>query len=508
MAAERFPGRIALKDETACISYAELAARIASCIDCLTTLGVHRGDRVAVMTPAACDAFILFLSLNAIGAVWTGINPRFTSREGLYVIADSLATVIVVADNLLPLNADWLTAGVLTRTSPQVRHVMPLSAIVPDGSAGDAKKFDAVSAVATAGADDIAALVYTSGSSGSPKGCMLSNRSIIGRNLVFNRRFPVVDYPRMCSVMPMNHIAGTTMIPSAVLMAEGTIIFRRQFDPGEVGRLIEENSLNIYFGAPAMFQLVFRSPSFKTEQFHSLEWLIFGGAPMSLDSVANLKRLCNRVVASWGMTETMGPTTFTGPNATEVELSRSIGKAAIDGDVKLVGDDGVQCTEGEIGEILVRRTYCMSGYFNRDEETAKAFTADGWFRTGDLAELLDSGSLRFVGRISDMFKSGGYNVYPREIEMVIERHPGVALAAVIAVHDEIWGEVGHAFVVSKQGMHLTKDEVRAWCKERLANYKMPKVFDIRESVPMLPAGKVDKVSLREAVSGAGSAKQS
>lgn len=497
-AAERVPDRIALRDETTRYSYAELAAWLTQRMNCLIALGVRRGDRVAIMCPPTADSYALFLAVTGVGAIWTGINPRFTRREAHYVLSDAQPHLIMIAEKYLSEGSEWLSIAALHRDFPRTAHICAMSEVTRTDIEAIESPAHARANGPIAKPDDIAALVYTSGSSGAPKGCLLPNHSIVGRNTQYNKRLPVADYPRISSVMAMNHIAGTTMLPAAALMAEGSVVFREQFDPASVGRLIKEHSLNMYFGAPAMFELIRRAPTFDRSLFESLEWLIFGGAPLVRETLMTLQTLCPQVVSTWGMTETLGPTTFTAPGTETEELANSIGKPAIEGDVIVIREDGKVCQDGEQGEIRVRRTYCMAGYLNRPDADAEVFTADGWLRTGDIAEILPSGSLRFVGRMSDMFKSGGYNVYPREVEVVIEEHPAVALAAVLGVPDDVWGEVGNAYVQSKGGLRVSEQQIREWCKARLANYKIPKRFEMVDSLPLLPIGKVDKAALKRA----------
>jgi acyl-CoA synthetase (AMP-forming)/AMP-acid ligase II len=166
-------------------------------------------------------------------------------------------------------------------------------------------------------------------------------------------------------------------------------------------------------------------------------------------------------------------------------------------DVRVVKDDGEPCKAGEIGEFQVKPDYCMVGYFNRPQETAASFTADGWLKTGDLVEVLPDGNFRFSARVSDMFKSGGYNVYPREIEIALEEHEAITTAAVVGVPDTLYGEVGYAYINLLAGNTVDAEQLKGWCKSRVSNYKIPKVIEVLNAMPLLPNGKLDKTALKK-----------
>ena len=201
-------------------------------------------------------------------------------------------------------------------------------------------------------------------------------------------------------------------------------------------------------------------------------------------------------MTSFGMTELGLYVTFTEPDASFEVLSRTIGKPHHGFEVRVAGADGRIARPGERGEIQARGDWLLAGYFRDPEATAAAFTADGWFRTGDVVKVWEDGNLEIVGRAVEMFISGGFNIYPREVEIVIEEHPDAGLVAVMGVPHETFGEVGHAFVEPMPGSSLDAAGLDAWCRERLANYKVPKTFEIRPALPRLPIGKIDRQALR------------
>jgi fatty-acyl-CoA synthase len=269
------------------------------------------------------------------------------------------------------------------------------------------------------------------------------------------------------------------------------------FDP--VGSLdaIERERLNVWGGVPTMLQLCVETPGFDRRDLSSLEYVLWGGAAAPRPLLERLARLGVKLATSYGMTESTGSVTYTDLDADLDTLAETVGRPHPGYQVRLAREDGRPCAPGEEGEIRVRGDFVMLGYFNRPEATAETLDAEGWLHTGDVAVARADGNWRLVGRKSEMFKSGGYNVYPREIEIALESHPGVAMAAVVGVPDPLYQEVGHAFVLPRGDTEPSEAELRAFLRERLANYKVPKRLFVRRELPMLPIGKIDRVRLAE-----------
>jgi acyl-CoA synthetase (AMP-forming)/AMP-acid ligase II len=224
---------------------------------------------------------------------------------------------------------------------------------------------------------------------------------------------------------------------------------------------------------------------------------VWEDAAISSEVLDRLAGICPRLATNYGMTETTSAITVEAGSNDRDMLLNSVGSVFPDVEVRLVAPDGGQVPDGDAGEVQVRSHYCFLGYWGKPEATRDAFTDDGFFRTGDLATRRPDGRYRIVGRLKEMFKSGGYNVYPREIESVLESHPAVSLSAVVPVPDPLWQEVGVAFVIPKPGSSVAADTLIAWCRERLANYKVPKHCVVEPELPLLPIGKIDKVALRK-----------
>jgi acyl-CoA synthetase (AMP-forming)/AMP-acid ligase II len=279
------------------------------------------------------------------------------------------------------------------------------------------------------------------------------------------------------------------------LVPGGTIVFQDQFDPEAMLAAIEPERITFFGHVPTVLQLIVNHPRFDTVDWSSVELIIWEGAAAPAELIRRLADKCPNLANAYGMTETVGSVTFTF-DATDVDvLANSIGWPVPEYGVRLVGEENRLVPPGETGEIQVKGDFVTLGYWNRPEATRDLFTSDGWLRTGDLAVLRPDGAYRLIGRLKEMFKSGGYNVYPREIELVLERHPDVAMAAVVGVPDPLYQEVGHAFVMVHPGRQPSPEDLEAHCRAELANYKVPKRFVVATELPMLPIGKIDKRKL-------------
>ena len=343
---------------------------------------------------------------------------------------------------------------------------------------------------------DPAVIVYTSGSSGAPKGAVIPHDALTygGRN---NAETLGIGAVRTACALPINHVGCLGDLCAQVLASGGLLAFMERFDAGVMLGLVEKLRLNVLAHAPTVLQILTQHPDWHARDLSSLQAVTWGGAAMPIDAVREFRRRGLRMLGMYGQTESVANIAWTDETYTDEEIATTVGRPNPDMRVKLVNADLREVENGEEGEILVQHPAQMLGYHNRPEASAAVFTVDGFLRTGDIALRTPSGALKLVGRRSEMFKSGGYNVYPREIEICLEEHPSIAVAAVVGVPDPLYSEVGIAFLMVEPGaMRPSERELRDWCRERLANYKVPKTFELREELPLLPVGKVNKQRLR------------
>ena len=269
------------------------------------------------------------------------------------------------------------------------------------------------------------------------------------------------------------------------------------FDPQGLLQLTQNERLSVLAGVPTMLQITLAQPNFAEFDLSCVQWVIWSGAACPRNVVERYAQLGARLGTSYGMTETTGSVTYSDADADVDTLAETVGRPEQRYDVRIVDSNGKTCDVGEQGELQVRGDFIMTGYFNQPDATRDAIDADGWLHTGDVAVTRKDGNIKLVGRLSEMYKSGGYNVYPREIELALEAHPQVALAAVIGVPDELYQEVGHAYVIPAPEASIDEAALQTYARDHLANYKVPKRFFIREQLPMLPVGKVDKTALKQ-----------
>ncbi len=418
-----------------------------------------------------------------IGAIWLGLNPKATYDELAYQVADA-------EPRLLFTISEFEGRDHLADCQRLCREHASLEAVFP---IGDGQLFESnidqdtwLTALDAVVPDDPALIVYTSGSTGQPKGALLTHRGIVATGRIQCHHWWAEPF-RILNNIPINHVGGAVQLAGQAIVAGGVNVLMARFRPDEIPALIAREGVTVIHQVSAMYQMIMDRGEPENHDLSSLQALIWSGSACSGDQVAQLRAWCTNLFTSYGQTEVGGEVLFTAPGAGDEVLTSTVGYPTYGIEVRLA--DG--------GELQVRGATVMAGYWRRPEATFEAFTADGWLRTDDILAKDSDGAFRIAGRLKEMFKSGGYNVYPREIEIVLEGHPGVAIAAVVAVDDSVYAEVGHAYVQPETGTTLDIAGLEALCREKLANYKVPKRFILRHTLPTLPVGKVDKAKLRD-----------
>ncbi len=501
--AERRPETIALVLGDDRMSYAALHETVERLACALIAAGVRKGDRVATLNAPNPDYFVTFLATASIGAIWIGLNPRYRIGELQHVVTDSEPCVLLTRLKIDGRRYDEEIAA-LRQACPVLSRVVAFDG-EPAGSAG-IETMDAFlagaqdiddGALATVrdecGGRDPCLIVYTSGSTGVPKGALLSHEAIARAGLELNCTWPVDPYVAL-NFFPINHVGCVVDVSTPCFVFGGTMVFMEHFETRGSMELIARERVTLWGSVPSTFQMQLALEDFDSFDLSAVQLIVWAGAAMPADMIENLGRICPRRATNYGLTETTMAVTIVEPTDDLDILAHSVGYPASGFEVRLVDADGKVVDQGQPGEIQTRAVFNLLGYWRRPEATAEAFTDDGFFHTGDLAVQRPDGSFRIVGRLKEMYKSGGYNVYPREVEEMLEQHPAVAVAAVVSAPDPLWQEVGVAYLIADEQM--TTEALEAFCRERLANYKIPKRFIIQDELPLLPIGKVDKVKLK------------
>ncbi|MEV5973374.1 long-chain fatty acid--CoA ligase [Streptomyces sp. NPDC051921] len=479
--ARKTPHRTALIHGSDTVTYGELHERTTRLAHALRAAGVRRGDRVAYLGPNHPAFLEGLFAAGILGAVFVPLNTRLAAPEIAYQLTDSGSGVLLHSPEL---RASAVESGV-ARTVVEVGGAAYEELLA---GASTAPIDEAVSP------DDVCVIMYTSGTTGRPKGAMLTHGNIVWNavNVLVDHDL-VADETALVSA-PLFHTGGLNMLALPVLLKGGTCVLVPSFEPGGTLDLIERHGVTFMFGVPTMFDLVARHPRWGSADLSSLRLLNCGGAPVPSTLIAAYQERGLTFCQGYGMTEAS-------PGALFLDAEHALAKAGSAGvphfftDVRVVRPDLTPAAVGEPGEVLVSGPNVMAGYWGLPEETAAAFV-DGWFRSGDAARVDADGHVTIVDRFKDMIISGGENVYPAEVEDALLAHPDVAECAVIGVPDEKWGEVARAVVVVRDGSAPDPAGILASLGGRLAKYKIPKSVVLVDALPRTASGKLLKHQLR------------
>lgn len=486
------PHRRAIVCGDAVLTYAELRDRVARLANGLRGLGVRRGDRVAYLGPNLPSFVESMFATHAVGAIFVPLNTRLSAPEVAHQLRDCDARILIYAPQNAAVVAG-LADALEERTAVAVEGAGPgelgYETVVEHGSPSWVD--EAVER------DDPALILYTSGTTGLPKGATLTHA-----NVTWNCVNVLVDadlaHDEVTLVSaPLFHVAALDMTLLPTLLKGGCCVLMPAWDADGCFDLIERYRVTYMFGVTAMFAALARSPRWDGADLSSIRLLMSGGAPIPTSLIRRYQSRGLTFVQGFGLTETAPGALFLGA---EMSLAKagSAGVPHFFADVRVVRPDLSDAAAGEPGEILIAGPSVMPGYWNRPDATAAAFAEDGWFRSGDIGVLDEDGYVTIVDRLKDMFISGGENVYPAEVESVLFQHPAVAECAVIGVPDERWGEVGLAFVVLRPGATAEEQELLSFLDGRLARYKIPRSVRFVADFPRTGSGKVQKARLRRA----------
>ncbi|WP_062896100.1 acyl-CoA synthetase [Mycobacterium avium] len=472
---------------------ADRAARLAAAF---RALGVESGDRVAILAQNCDDYHDVLLAVPWADAVTVPVNTRWSAREIAFSLQDCGSVVLIIGDAYLDM------VDVLRDLAPVVQaYIHAGERVTPAG----VHRFEDLIAAhdpiedARRGGNDLAAIYYTGGTTGTPKGVMLSHANLMTAALgaLATGQF-LEPRGRLLHSAPMFHLAdGSGWVARNVI--GGTHVILPGFTAEAVAAAVERHQITDMFLAPTMIQMLVDSSAAREHDLSSLKHLLYGASPISQALLERTMRLLpgTTLLQAYGMTE-LSPTTtvLTAADHHDPALLRSAGRAVPIAEVKVVDPDENEVPLGTVGEVVARGPHVMLGYWNRPEETAQALRG-GWMHTGDGGYMDDEGYLFIVDRLKDMIVSGGENVYSAEVENALAQHPSVAACAVIGVPDAEWGERVHALVVLQKGTEATAEELREHCGALIARYKAPRSVDFVDALPLTPAVKVDKRALRE-----------
>ncbi|HXA47123.1 MAG TPA: long-chain fatty acid--CoA ligase [Burkholderiaceae bacterium] len=480
-------------------NFRELGERVAKLAGALKRLGLQPGDRVAMLSLNSDRYLEYYLAVFWAGGVVNPANTRWSAAELVYSFDDSESTILIVDDHFAPMAAGFRSQA---KTIRQVIHAGDTA--TPDGMLSYEQILQAAAPVVDAyrGKDDLAGIFYTGGTTGFPKGVMLSHTNLWSSAMSLLVQETLTPDDIYLHAAPMFHLANGAMAMAQILKG-GVHAFLPAFSPVALMQTIARDKVTHVVLVPVMIQMLVDHPALKEHDLSSLRSIAYGGAPISEAVLDRAFAALPGVEFSqgYGMTE-LSPMAssltayYHTPAGRKEGKLRSAGRALCTVEIKVVDADDIEVPRGLVGEVIVRGPNVMQGYWQKPKETAAAIR-NGWMHTGDGAYMDKDGFIFIVDRLKDMIVSGGENIYCGEVESAIARHPAVATCAVVGIPDDKWGEVVHAVVVKKAGAEVSAEEIQRHCKELIAGYKCPHSVEFRDALPISGAGKVLKTALRE-----------
>ncbi len=488
-AAAQVPDREALVTPDERLTYAQLLSRVRAFSAAALGSGIAAGDRVAMWAPNTVEWVVASLGLTGIGAVLVPINTRFKGEEARYLLDRTGSTSLIVDDIFLStlLGADPLVA--LGNPDLRAIRLSELDGFLERGANVSADEVE--EAAHGVSPDDLSDIIFTSGTTGRPKGAMATHGQSTALFRTWADTVGLREGERMLVVAPFFHTFGYKAGLLACLLKRATLVPLKVFDVDAALRTIATEQIDVVPGPPTLYSSLLEHPD--RGDLGSLRLAVTGAAVVPTALIARMRDELGfrEVITAYGLTECGGLATACRPGDPDETISLTSGRAVDGVEVRVLAE------AGQPGEVLVRGYGVMGGYWDDPVATAEVIDSDGWLHTGDVGVMDDAGNLRITDRIKDMYVVGGFNAYPAEIEQVLVRHAGVSEAAVIGIPDERMGEVGKAFVVLRQGASTTADELVAWCRERLANYKVPRDVELVDVLPKNATGKITKNVLRQ-----------
>jgi acyl-CoA synthetase (AMP-forming)/AMP-acid ligase II len=515
--ATQFADEEAVVDGALRKSFSELAADALDFTRSMLASGVQPGDRVGLWAPNSYRWIVAALGTVSAGAVLVPINTRYKGDETRYLLAKTSARALITEDGFL--GNEYIEAladkepdpnGLFSRELPHLATVVNLadestsfrSAVVGWDAFGErARGVRAKEAIEVGEAvkpDQLSDLIFTSGTTGKPKGAMLCHGQTLREYEAWSEPTGLRAGDRYLIVNPFFHAFGYKAGILACLIRGATIVPQRTLDVATALGVIETERITVLTGPPTLYTSILDHPDRSRFDLSSLRVAVTGAAvvPVSMLDRMRKEMTFTTILTAYGLTESGGTVSICLPDDSNETVSQTSGKAIPDTEIRIVDEKGLELAPGEAGEILVRGYGVMKGYFEDEAETAQAIDDEGWLHTGDIGVLDERGYLRITDRLKDMFIVGGFNAYPAEIEQVLLSNEAIAQAAVIGVPDERMGEVGRAFVVLRPGHRASEAEIVAFCQARLANFKVPRSVSFEEDLPRNASGKVLKNELR------------
>jgi len=503
-AARLWPDASALEDDVRSFTFTGIAEAAEAAARGFIAAGVVPGDRVAIWAPNIWEWVVAAIGLQSAGAALAALNFRYKPGEAAAVMRRVGARMLCTLGEW---EGETPADAIAAEDIPSLERIVVFRGGADAGTpwdaflaAGESVSPEAARArVDSVAADDVADLIFTSGTTGQPKAVMCTHGQDLRTFDAWSRGVSLRAGDRMIVIPPFSHSFGTKAGWIACFLRGATVLPHRDATPASLLARIRDDRVSVWPGAPSMYQTVLAHPGWRDFDLSSLRVAVTGAAVVPVELVRQMRSELgfDVVITAYGLTESTGCVSMCLPDDDPETIATTSGRAMPGVEVRCVDAEGSEVPRGEPGEILVRGYNLMKGYWDDPEQTAEAIDAEGWLHTGDVGVLDERGYLRITDRIKDMFIMNGFNVYPAEVENQMFAHEAIAQVAVVGVPDPKVGESGLAFVVAKDGADADPEAIRAWCKEQMAGYKVPRRVRLVEALPLNATGKVDKRKLRE-----------
>lgn len=508
-AAQRYRGRVAIEDGAVHLTYEQLDELRLQVARSLMTLGIQPGERVAIWAPNCFEWVAAALGIHSVGAVLVPINTRMKGMEAGDILERSGTRLLFCIGEFLGSDYPAMLEGhapasleriVVLRGGAQASQQLPWEAFL--ALAAETPAAAAQERAAQVTPDSLSDLMFTSGTTGRPKGVMTAHGQNLRAFAYWAENVSLREGDRYLIISPFFHSFGYKAGWLAALIRGATILPQQVFDATAVLERISQDQVSVLPGPPTLYLSMLAHPQLQQFDLSSLRVAVTGAAAIAPSLVERMwsELGFEVVVTAYGLTESCGLATMCLPSDDAATIATTCGRAIPGVELRIVDNADQPLPPGQPGEVLIRGYNVMQGYFEDPASTEETITAEGWLRTGDIGVLDAAGYLRITDRLKDMYIVGGFNCYPAEIEEVLLTHPAIAQVAVVGVADERLGEVGRAFVVLRSGAELTAEQLISWARERMANYKVPRQVEFLPELPTNASGKVVRYQLRQLAS--------
>ncbi|MCB0593979.1 MAG: long-chain fatty acid--CoA ligase [Lewinellaceae bacterium] len=451
--------------------------------------GIEKGSRIAILAENCLEYIALFAAAQKMGCILVPLNYRLASAEADYLLRDSAPSLAICEKKFTSILQE-------APAFASIPHYWPLEELAAFCHKSKEGNHEAPFPGQPLEEDDPIFILYTSGTTGFPKGAIYSHKMLFWNSINTAMSLIINTESRTVNVMPPFHTGGWNVLTTPFLHHGAYTCMVKKFDASTVLRLLQEEDVTLFMGVPTMLKMMAEVPEFEEATFPSLYYIIVGGEPMPIPLIERWQYAKGVAVRQgYGMTE-VGPNLTSLHQNDAIRKKGSIGRPNFYVDIRIVDSEGREMPENTPGELLLRGPMVTPGYWRNEEATRRAIT-EGWFHTGDMVRLDEQGYLFVVDRIKNMFISGGENVYPAEVERVLQTHAGVSEAAVIGVPDAKWGEVGKAFVVRRPDVEVSEADLQGLCRNLLARFKAPKYIIFVEELPKNDTGKINRAALKQ-----------